>query len=408
MPDIDDLREADVPPLRAVSPDPAWQHYLDAMAEAARLGHSRAPTPRVNRARVRVLGLERELVRDEALRRQLRDAVPTLRGKARGFVTDLVVPDVEGLWREGELLADPRVALSGAVHLVPAFYLVDYRRQPTARQWHEEEGPFCLPEHAWPEDRLMRDWTRLGGAPTRLPDVPLPEDAVFLLQLDLNTCNESLIFDDGLREAFALAGLPATGILQLLHRLTGDSSTEADLPGGGATVVYLPDREQVARDGVVDTGPTAYRPHNASVQALPTFRLQAAGAGVGGDVADEVFERLQELVRLTDITARRGEHTTDFNRSWQRDPLTAWEAPSTRFLGEPAPEHPRDEEYTDLLDQHLPLTATGDEHRLLFQVASDTVFDHVFGDLGRLQVWIRDSDLRSCRFDDVVSFVRSG
>ena len=408
MPDVDDLREADLARLRAVAPDPAWQHYLDAMAEAARLGHSGAPTPRVNRARVRVIGLESELVHDEALLHRLRAAVPTLTGKARGFVTDLVVPDVEVLWREGELLQDPRVGLSGAVTLVPTFYLVDHRQQPTAWQWHEEEGPYCLPEHAWPEDRLMRDWTRLGGAPTRLPDVPLPEDAVFLLQLDLASCHERVAFDSSLREVFASAGLPAAGVLQLFHRLTGDSSTEADLAGGGATVVYLPDREQVARTGVVDTGETDYRPHDVSVEHLPTFRLAGAGEGTSGDVADEVFARLQELVRLTDITARRGEHTTDFDRSWQRDPLTAWEAPSTHFLGEAAPEHPLDEEYVDLLNQQLPLTATGDEHRILFEVASDTVFDHVFGDSGRLQVWIRDSDLRSCRFDDVVSFVRSG
>jgi uncharacterized protein YwqG len=43
----------------------------------------------------------------------------------------------------------------------------------------------------------------------------------------------------------------------------------------------------------------------------------------------------------------------------------------------------------------------------MLNITGEHSFDSVFGDGGRLEIWIRDTDLRAARFKSVVSFIRS-
>ena len=52
-------------------------------------------------------------------------------------------------------------------------------------------------------------------------------------------------------------------------------------------------------------------------------------------------------------------------------------------------------------------SCTDDQHRLLLQVSSLGVLDECFGYSGCLEIWVRDSDLRSQDFGHVVSFICS-
>jgi len=48
-----------------------------------------------------------------------------------------------------------------------------------------------------------------------------------------------------------------------------------------------------------------------------------------------------------------------------------------------------------LLDEVLPLTQPGDEHRLLLDLESWTTLESWFGDAGSLEVWMRQTDLQT-------------
>lgn len=76
------------------------------------------------------------------------------------------------------------------------------------------------------------------------------------------------------------------------------------------------------------------------------------------------------------------------------------------MFGVPSYDFDLDEGDLDVLYRDLPL-ATGDQHVLLLNIAGEHSFDTLFGDSGRLEIWMRDSDLRAARFDNAVSFIRS-
>ncbi|MFO7690595.1 MAG: DUF1963 domain-containing protein [Cryobacterium sp.] len=58
------------------------------------------------------------------------------------------------------------------------------------------------------------------------------------------------------------------------------------------------------------------------------------------------------------------------------------------------------------LRRELPLAADN-HHVLLLNITGDQSFDTAFGGGGRLEIWIRDTDLRAARFGSIVSFIRS-
>ncbi len=60
-----------------------------------------------------------------------------------------------------------------------------------------------------------------------------------------------------------------------------------------------------------------------------------------------------------------------------------------------------------LLVKVLPLSVPGDEHRLVLDLESWTALEGWFGDAGSLEVWMRASDLDSCRFDHAWCLIRT-
>lgn len=55
----------------------------------------------------------------------------------------------------------------------------------------------------------------------------------------------------------------------------------------------------------------------------------------------------------------------------------------------------------------LPLSVAGDEHSLVLDLESWTAQEGWFGDAGSLEVWMRDSDLQSRRFDHAWWLIRT-
>lgn len=74
-----------------------------------------------------------------------------------------------------------------------------------------------------------------------------------------------------------------------------------------------------------------------------------------------------------------------------------------RLLGpHPMPDATRD----DVLDHVLPC-GRDDNRRLLLDIPGVGPFDAVFGDLGHLEIWVRDSDLANGRTADCWAMVTS-
>jgi hypothetical protein len=156
----------------------------------------------------------------------------------------------------------------------------------------------------------------------------------------------------------------------------------------------------VRRRTAIDPSASSYAASHASYRALPTFRA-APHAGPG--TLDRVDQLQEEAYRV----ARNGSYTDEYLRDLQHDPFIARVGAVAHLFGLPSPDSDIADEDRALLNERLPLTAPDDEHLLLLEVAADHTFDLVFGDGGRLEIWIRSSDLASARFDDVVSFIRS-
>jgi hypothetical protein len=89
------------------------------------------------------------------------------------------------------------------------------------------------------------------------------------------------------------------------------------------------------------------------------------------------------------------------------NPFRVPDQPPTRLLGLAHFDYPMQPHHAAMLTERLPLADSGDEHVLLFNVTSGFSFDSVFGGAGRLELWIRRSDLSALRFDHVVSFLHS-
>jgi len=372
--------------------EPLWLSYLDAVQTAQEMFERHEPPVRFNRAGDRAYALGERLLAVPGLLERLRALMPTVRDpNEQELLRGVLDPPVGELWRSPQaLLADPRVGLpAGSVQLVPAMYLSDTR--PSG---DEELLEQLLPENlSWPGPDLS--W--LGGPPLRVPGVDAPVEP-FLLQVDLTAwASAGLDTDDA--HLLASAPLPTSGVLQLFHSTTGDSRTDPDIPGGGATVLHLR-LEQVQSGAYVDLTAADYPAHRISATALPTFVIAA-------EAAEDAIDAVMELQRRTDVLARGGTPTRDYVRAQRRNPFTAVEAPSTHVLGAPFYDFEVGPQEQETLDERLPLQ-DGDRHLLLFEVTAETVFDHVYGDLGRLQVWLRAADLAAAHFDDVVSFWHSG
>ncbi|GHD43384.1 DUF1963 domain-containing protein [Mycetocola manganoxydans] len=382
-----DLRSIDVP---------AWHKVLDIDAQKRALGDDilAIPVGKWNRLMDRLHVATDQAVREPEVLDRLRAAVPDITDPTdRELVYQAIAPFV--VWDAEEIETvrnDPRVALTAEELLgAPAVYLT--------------ENPAGEPEDIYagdvktagePEERY-RNLSRVGGTPTRVAESQLPDDA-FLLQIDFRGIANDGSEDPPRLRLLESHGVPLDGLLQVFHTTTGDSRLDPDIPGGGATLRYLPELSLAQRLSLnLDAECAVYPPSRARA----SFGLSFRNGPVSTERSDET---VMDLQRLADIWARSGSFTEQFESD--TDPFSATELPVTRMFGVQSYDFDLPDEDIDLLNRELPL-ARDDQHILLLNITGEHSFDTVFGDCGRLEIWIRDSDLRAARFNSVVSFIRS-
>jgi hypothetical protein len=388
------LDESEDDPMRDVL-DPAWQRYLELADRIAEL------TPRIHEvpvARWNALADEANAALTEV--RADRDLLTELRGRVEdttnpadlALLHEVLTGALFELGGDIEALrADPRVGdVADQLQIEPAIYLAEQ---------NSEGDPYEV-EQVWPEDEEYRDLSRIGGAPTLTPaSRPAQDDAVFLLQVDCSALTREAEHDEVLASVLRRYPLPERGLLQIFHTTLGDSRTDPDRRGGGATVRHLEEAD-VRRRTDLDLSAPAYPVSPIAFHALPTFR-----AAPHADLA--ALDRVDQLQEEAYRVARNGSYTDEYQTDLERNPFTARAGAVAHLFGLPSPDSDIADEDRALLNERLPLTVPEDEYLLLLEVAADHTFDLVFGDGGRLEIWIRSSDLAAARFDDVVSFIRS-
>lgn len=285
------------------------------------------------------------------------------------------------------LLADPRVRREPSQVVTElSIYIVE--QEPLDHEYPFEE---VRPDEEW------RDLTRIGGNPTTVDGIPAPTGRDFLLQVDLAALAREAAHSEALASAVRRHTLPQDGVLQVFHSTTGDSRTSDD-SGGGAVVRYLP--EEALRHRARPAGSNPWPAWQASCVVLPSV---AAAPGSSAEVADSVNVLTEDLNRA----ARNGSYEEDFLVAFERNPFTARVDAVTRMFALSSPDFEQSVEDSVILAARLPLLGPDDRHLLLFDIPADRAFGQVFGDAGRLEIWMRASDARDHRFGEVVSFIRS-
>ncbi len=375
--------------------DPRWVRLVDAYRRREDLGSVELTSvPKWNRAMDAWWAAFQEVAGDKALLARARTLVDlTSDISSLRFLHELLQPPVADFELDVKrLLKDPRVDLDpGKVEWAFALYLCEYTV-------YGREDPY---ESDQPDSQLVRSASRVGGAPTVVPSRDIPDDP-FLLQVDLGQQLRDSLSDAKAKSFLRSSGLPRGGVLQLFHTTTGDSTTEPDTPGGGATVVYLSESElHQRRTAELSSDCVVFPIHDAKLAVLPTFAWKATPE----DDTDEKVIALQDTV---DRHARGEDVSPEVSLQQAENPFRGTRQPPTRLLGvqhyDYFPMEPWDAEQ---LTARLPLPDAADEHVLLFNVASEFSLDSVFGEGGRLEVWIRRSDLVALRFDEVFSFIRT-
>ncbi len=140
--------------------------------------------------------------------------------------------------------------------------------------------------------------------------------------------------------------------------------------------------------------------HGAKLAVLPTFLWR-------DDADADTVAKVIELQSAIDRFARGDEVSDEVSVQEARNPFRVTPEPPSRLLGLSHYDFVLEPWEREVLTERLPLHEPSDEHVLLLNVASDFAFRGVFGDGGRLEVWIRRTDLAARRFDQVVSFMHS-
>lgn len=375
--------------------NPTWDAFVALDDELARIDvveNRVVPQVRIDKVFAkRKAAIERALADPEILRALRAAAVTETRPDARMILEELLRIPLQDSWPDDVegLLADPRVALHPAeVEVATAFYLATRPADTPIEDL--ETGPYSGEPLLDPLDQDFRGLHRCGGLPTRVPGIEIP-DTVFLLQVDLRTLHAENRWLPAAVAACDGVGLPRDGILQVFHTPRGDSVTDLELPGGGATLVYLPEDRLLGRSTPLNVE-SDYPVKELVPSFLPTFATTPV-------TSPESFGSVEALQREADsiATALAGVEVS-------LDP-TAPNAPRwSRLLGLPDLSWGVEDGDREVLDRTLPLESAEDRHVLLLNLASDVDFDGVFGDVGRLEIWIRASDLAAARFDNLASF----
>lgn len=190
----------------------------------------------------------------------------------------------------------------------------------------------------------------------------------------------------GLRE-----GLPVTGVLEVFHDLQTFGSEAEDGESGAWLVRWVPDPD---RGALVEPPDDLEYPSPACqpVMAFPGFALPPAADKAGGPLEESgAVEALEEALRRAWLAQRFG--------SSEGYPI-----PVSHVYG-----HSQHGEINarEILRKVLPLTGSGDGHRLILDLESWTTLEGWFGDAGSLEVWMRGSDLATGRFENAWCFIRT-
>ena len=275
---------------------------------------------------------------------------------------------------------------------------------PEARRLLEQVAfsPVFTDQSFAPGDEELRElwgtggWVSWLGGPAAAPldRWPRTVDGTALAHvLTLDLADLSGVIDDqgkavwpGLSE-----GLPTEGVLEVFHdlRTFGYDATDGITGAWVVRWVAEPERtELVQPPEEVDTPSAACQ----LVLALPGFTLPPAADTVGGPEEEfETAQALEESVRRAWLAQRTG--------SIQGHPIPVSHVYGHSQHGEI---HAR-----ALLAKVLPLSVPGDEHRLVLDLESWTALEGWFGDAGNLEVWMRESDLESRRFDHAWCLIRT-
>ncbi|ALJ21525.1 DUF1963 domain-containing protein [Microbacterium sp. No. 7] len=322
----------------------------------------------------------------ERLKALPRDALPD---DERPAWEDLLRPPVDELWDDpAALLADPRVGTT-SLDIARAVYLVE---DPLA----ERDGT----DHGFPDARKL---SHFGGLPLlghseRAPDSPL------LVQVDFGylpyasiSRTETRILREG--------GVPTEGMLQVFATADSDSRTAPDLPGGGVIVRYIAENDVVAARWSHSDEDGDYPWRGLKFSPGVTTEIKVWSSSVS-ELARWVEEEAYSAARMgcPDPTGWYGGFPDEASGI---DAPRMRARPVSHLLGAVAVDFALDDYDTAVLRQELPLEDALDEHVLLIELAGVQALEDAFGDEGRLQVWMRRSDLHARRFDRIVSFLMS-
>jgi hypothetical protein len=185
-------------------------------------------------------------------------------------------------------------------------------------------------------------------------------------------------------------GLPEHGVLEVFHDLESFGYESADGPSKAWLVRWVPDPGR----GLIDPPADLDLPSQVCqiVMAMPGFTLPAAADAVSGP--QERFDKTEAL----ELALQRG-WLAQRTSSKKGTPI-----PFSHVYGHG--HRSRTTAVEEILPNVLPLDA-GDEYRLVLDLESWTVLEGWFGDVGNLEVWMRESDLNANAFDRAWCLIRT-
>lgn len=242
-------------------------------------------------------------------------------------------------------------------------------------------------------------WVSWLGGPAVAPLQTWPTAASGLpLAHVITVCLEDL---HGVSEASVKAGwplhdegLPTAGALEVFHDLRTFGQEAGDAAAGAWSVRWTP---------TPDRSVLVQGPDTSDLDGYPSAAVCQAGTFLPGWNLPAVFDFAQASAEVFDAAQDLRE---GYGRAWmvQRQiPYRGAPYNVTHAYG-----HAQHASSTaqEVLSVVLPLT-DGDRHRLVLDIESYTHLSGWFGDLGNLQVWMRQSDLADRNFDAAWCLIRT-
>ena len=202
------------------------------------------------------------------------------------------------------------------------------------------------------------------------------------------------VFEDKDKRAWpdSRQGLPRTGYMEVFHDLETYGGEAEDRDLGAWLVRWVPEPVEGQLQDPPDDLSTPSEVCQAGI-FFPGWSIPSS-SDVPADDDSGRFELAEHL-------------TEQVQRAWtyQRTGSTrAHPVPVTHVYGH---SQSGTEEALGILRRVLPRTPD-DDYRLVLEIESWTHLDGWFGDVGSLEVWMRESDLTAGRFEDAWCLVRTG